>query len=479
MTDDGQFTADEDAAADTMIAVSAVPPDPISTGGQGAGSVPLSLVDPTVARLLVLLVCHSSLRAQASSVLAAVRVGLDLDPTLDDVATVVGPEVGKAGLLKVGARALARRVRQSFLAEVPNWTVASTDRTTLGVVVVGSSRAQTEELLESLTDSPEFATLPLRLRGLALDGKANPTDPRVMALPPGSPTRIDEAVLRLIRDIVAEAESDPGGLLSVSHLTAMTGVSPRLTDRVAPPDHENPSSAVGTLRGATDERYLVAPDGGTVEVAYLAVASGLESRPKNVWARETELAVALDQMLHRLSPANLGQTWVIQMGLAREPLVVLGGTLDTKSLHSPGSAHLDLPNEIQRITRTVREVSDSYTRRGMSTTPPVVIVILPPMPARGLRLQQALDRLGAISNAAWIVVADDENAGLRGLPPNLVFYDKPDVVHEVAHSTFAARAEKSSETPQDAADIEPESLVHEANSIEPLKTLTTQEGPHP
>ena len=474
MTDDGHFTTDEDAAADTMIAVSVAPPDPISTGGQGAGSVPLALVDPTVVKLLVLLVCHSSLRAQASSILAAVRVGLDLDPTLDDVATVFGPEVGKAGLLKVGARALPRRVRQSFVAEVPNWPLASTDRTTLGVVVVGSSGAQTEELLESLTDSPEFATLPLRLRGLSLDGKANPTDPRVMSLPPRSPTRIDEAVLRLIRDIFAEAESDPGGLLSVSHLAAMTGVSPRLTDRVAPPDHESPSSAVGTLRGATDERYLVAPDGDTVEVAYLAVASGLESRPKNVWTRETELAVALDQMLHRLSPANLGQTWVIQMGLAREPLVVRGGTLD-----SPGSAHLDLPDEIQRITRTVGEVSDSYTRRGMSTTPATVVVILPPMPARGLGLQRALDRLGAISHAAWIVVAHDENGGLRGLPQNLVFHDKPDVVHEVAHSTFAARAENSSETPQDAADIEPESLEHEANSIETLGTLTTQEGPQP
>lgn len=430
--------------------------------GQSLAPVP---ADPTPTKALVLLVVHASLRAQAQGIVSAVRVGLELDPVLNDIAMAFGPEIASTGLLKTATRGLARKVRGKFLAELPRWPVASTDQLVLGVVVVAPTQSQTSEILDSLTDSKEFATLPLLLRGLSLDGRSSFTDARIMALPPGSPTRTDEAILRLVQDQVSEAESDSGGRLSVDHLEAMTGVTPALTDLVVTTPPAAATSKTGTLRGAADNRYLVSTAGEPVEVVYLVVASGLESRPKHIRAREVELAVALDKALHERSSAPLGQTWVIQMGLTRQPIVVSGGGLTAASLSTPGSAHIDLTDEIERTSRTIEEVTASYARRGVPTTTlPIVVVIVPPLTTPGYRFRRAVARLGEASRTAWLLVAADDNDGLRKLPTDRVFRDKPDVVNEVTYYAFNQPVHIAPDT------TTPDSLTH---------PVTTEEGSTP
>ena len=125
------------------------------------------------------------------------------------------------------------------------------------------------------------------------------------------------------------------------------------------------------------------------------------------------------------------------MGLTSQPVVVRGGTLTASAFHNPGSTHIDLTDEIERIGRTLREVSDSYARRGMTTTtPPVVVVILPSLTTPGFRFLRAVEQLSSTSHTAWLLVADD-NDGLGKLPTDRVFRDKPDVVNEVAYFAFA------------------------------------------
>lgn len=409
--------------------VSANPPTP-NVLASPLGSTPI--------HGLALLVCHSSLKRRADNLQSTVRLGLELDPMLSDITTVFGPEIVSTGFLGLSARSLAGRVHEGFLAEIPRWAVEGSDQLVLCVVVVGVATSQVADLLELLIRSPEFATMPILLRGLALDGEPAPNT-RIVTLPPDSLTRADEILVWLIGDMIGEAESETGAPLSVAQIKALTGVSPRVVDEI--PDPPDPEDAVqgGSLRGAVDTRYLTSPEGSPIQVIFIAVASGLESRPKRIRAREAELAVALDRVLHGKMDFSLGQTWVIQMGLTIEPVAVSGGTLLMEGLHRPGSAHIDLTAEIERISRTIRRVSESYDRRAQKMVRPVVVIILPPLTTTGYRFVRAIEELDALAHTCWLVVGDEEPNALRKLPTDRIFRDKPDVVNEVAHHMLSHR----------------------------------------
>jgi len=397
-------------------------------------------------RALFVVVCLDSVKRQAKGLTSALQLEISLNPELDTVVHIAGPDIAPTGLRRLTGRSIATRVKQTFIEEIPYWSVGASDRLLLGVVVFGIDTAQVTRVIEDLTSAKELVSLALQIRGLSLDGAVTVDSPWMTSVPSAALVRPDGMLMRIIAEAVGSAEANRLSLLSVGHVTALTSAEPNVSRPVSQPGDGN-APPPGALRGAQDNRYISSPTGSPIDVLYLAVANGIEVRSRRLRARVSQLAVGIDRAMHEESISDLGQTWVLEMGMDRDPIVATAGEFRADQLESPASRHIDLVAEVRRVSRMVTEVTASYDRREQAILRPAVVFITPQVAASGSRLIREINQLRLIAEPYWVVVGDEAESGLRRIPPDRMILDKPDVVNEVVHQIGQNRAAHSEEGP--------------------------------
>lgn len=409
---------------------------------------------------VVLVACPEDLESTVAGAVRAVDYRVDTDPSLAGSLAFMGPlPLARARRFRpFRGPSDAKRVWAGIRDGLGQVRIGSSVRVAVGLVVVDYDLASLRLRLNQITGSPELLAFPVHIQGVSLTPARGDIDTNLVVLDPAAgPNRLDSVLLERAEAVVQEAEIAGSGVMPARLLAQLvTSVRPvtgptstihavRMADEEMAAAHEARVEAthsaapmtrpVASRQRTVDDKYHI-PERLPLRLAYIVLAWGVESRPKEVRRRMISLAQSVDDGLTPTRDWMTSRTTLVAAGQGKDrQRMLMQGAPASSVLGSwrPTMDYLDMAETMRQLVDLITHDMASYNRRSQPLERPLVAFIMPSAAMSGPKCLSYYRKVKQLADVGWLITDEEAPPPSYEVDSSTLVLDKEDAVNELLH----------------------------------------------